>query len=352
MLTTHFFPNPIHSDLWQMLIEQLDSGVIVLGAENTVDYANAEAARLFGYPKDAVIGLDLEDFASLCYHERLDGYAFAKALGNKKDPPGEVFIVHTADRRLRIKLERITVEEEQYTVIMVREVDYWRAELVAETILSDDMHSPLQFAANYAETLVNRVSELAGYSFEIRDLARIVRESVERALRLWKQAGRFYDTAPATAAGWSMYPIDIRDAFNGAAMEAYQTSFSEIPDIELNIPEELPAIRASSPHLHGALTALLEEGISKLEPEDSIVVTAQERLGSAHVTIALHAPNTAISSVAFDSLPCAIAEQTIIRHGGRVWVVNRQGSFSAFSFTLPLWDAPEQSLDRAEDQIS
>ncbi|MGF1507055.1 MAG: PAS domain-containing protein [Anaerolineae bacterium] len=333
-----FIPDQIDSSLWQTVVDRLDEGVVVIGdRRGMVSYANDEAGRLFGYPRDTMLGLDRDDFASLCHPDRLDGPRFCQMMstGAIEDDTYEVM---TADRRLRITLMRLEAGEASYIVMMLREVSHWRADLIAQTVIGDDMHSPMMFAASYAETLLERIERGVTQSFELHDLSRIVHESIQRALSIWKRIRRLYNTDPLYSEHWHMEPILLMDAFATALIEAEEMTAHEGPEFIFDMPDDLAPVKAAAPHLHAALCALLEAAMSHLNADDELHITARAKGRNAHVTMALHGDTLPLDGAIFDMMPCAIAEQTIVRHGGRIWVVSRTGSMNAFSFTLPLWE--------------
>lgn len=325
------------TELWREMIERLDEGVIVFSDRGVVIYANDEAAALLDYTPRDVLELEKEDFISLCQLDRLDGAAFARAFSEGVLPgaPERVFEVATVQKRLSIRPFNLTLENGMVTVLLLREVLNWRADLISETLMSPDMQGPLDSAAHYCNTLIARMEDGSAHPFELTDLARIIQSSVTRAQGLWGNLSRLYNTNPSHVSQWDIQPLPLQDALNKAISELKSNN---LPSLHLDMPSNLPPIAASSSHLHAGLCALLEGATGRLSRQNRLDVTARHRRRYVQVDVTPEGASTGgLHGYQFDSLPLAIAEQVILRHGGRVWIGARHDKPHTLSFSLPVW---------------
>src|SRR5205814_24204 len=106
----------------------------------------------------------------------------------------------------------LTLENGNVIVLLLREVLNWRSELIAETMMSPDMQGPLDSALSYSQTLLKRLEDGSAHPFELTDLVRIIQSSVTRALGLWGNVLRLYNTNPQHEAQWDIAPMALQDA--------------------------------------------------------------------------------------------------------------------------------------------
>lgn len=332
------------TELWREMIERLDEGVIVFSDRGVVIYANDEAAALLGYTPRDVLELEKDDFISLCQLDRLDGATFAKSFsaGNLPGAPEIKFEVATVHKRLSIRPFKLTLEHGMVSVLLLREVLNWRSDLISETLMSPEMQGPLDSAVHYCQTLLARLEDGHAHQFEITDLARIVHSSVTRAQSLWGNLSRLYNTNPKHLSQWNVQPLHLHDAVKTAV--AALTS-NTLPDLHLDIPDDLPLIAASATHFHAGLCALFEGTTSRLTRQDRLDVIARHRRRYVQVDVTPEGPATGgLHGYLFDSLPLAIAEQVILRHGGRVWIGARHDKPHTLSFSVPVWSQDDDAV--------
>lgn len=327
-------PQTLHTVLWPVLIERLDEGVIVFDARGVAIYANREAARLLDYVPQDVLGLDREDITALCQPSRLDAERFAQAFvgGGLPSMPEQRYSVVTATRRL-VLTPFVLNEGERFTILLLREREAWQDELIAQTVL-DEMNGPLTFALSYCQTLLNRLKEGWGHTFELQDLARIVRDSVSRVLHLWGMFSRLRDS---TSAPLNMRPVVLPIAFQIALSELKGKAVQGLQGLHIDLPDDLPPVRASEQHLHAVLCAVLEAATARLSYQGHMTISARRQQGYVQIDITPLAAGNALYGYHCDTLPLAIAEQGIIQHGGRIWFSTAPDQLPVCSFSLPVW---------------
>lgn len=333
------------TDLWREIVTRLDEGVIVLSRHGVVIYANDEAGRLLDYPPRDVLGLEKDDLAALCDPDRLDGTRFAAALHKDAPPLEELsrpYEIVTPKRRLRARLFPIVLEHGEVTILLLQELAGGHNDLIARTV-SGEMRGPLDAIGHYSGMLLDRLKDGTAHPYEINDLARIIRDSLGRALSLWEMLANLQSAQPEqspTASATSR--VDLAASLKAAASLFEQMSGQPMPGIRADIPADLPAVRAAAPMLDSALNILLAAMAARLSPANQIVVSARNREKYVQIDLTVDAPQHPIHSHLMDTLPFATVEQMMARQGGRAWIKVSQQT-SRVSLALPIWaDTPQQ----------
>lgn len=324
---------PVEPDLWPVLIQKLDQGVLVLNAQGLVTYANEEAGHLLEYSPGDLLGLDRHDLIALFQPERLDQPRLASDLLNSRlsSRPDRGYAIATFNRRLIVT--PFCLASGGNTVILLREDTGWPSNLIAQAAVNE-LHSPLAFAIQYGEILLSRFRDESVPSFELHDLARIMRDALRQALRLWQNLSHLYS---ATVQQMEMQAVAVPAALRAAIHELKQRESQQIPRLLIELPGDLPPVRASVSHLHTALTALLEGLMSRLSPQEQIVISATNKVRYVQLELTPSAIGV-LRGYLFDSLPLAITEQVITRHGGRIWIEAKKGQSPTLYLSLPVWE--------------
>lgn len=335
-------PNVPDTQLFQVIVEKLDEGVIIFDKQGIVTYANDEAARLLDYPPHDLLDLDKEDFISLCHKDRLDGNRFARAFRSSTPDSGQPYEVITSSRRLALRMLTLEADSECVMILLLREIAHWRSDLIAQTVMAE-MRKPLSFAANSCQTLNARLEGDIAHPFELQDLARIIHESVDRTLALWETLARLYGTDPQNTPELQVAPVTLSGAVQAALHELEQLVAHKLLEVVISLPEDLPPVRASPSHLHAALCALVEGAAGRLGPRDRLLISARDMQRYMQIDLTLEAMGSTMHDYLFDELPFAIAEQVIVQHGGRVWIEMQRGQPVTISCSLPIWSAEDSS---------
>jgi PAS domain-containing protein len=325
-------------ELWRAIVEKMDEGVIVLSSQGVVIYANDEAARLLDYSPRDVLALDVDDLIALCQPDRLDVTRFAATLsqGLLPEQPDQVFDLVTLRRRLQAAPFVLPLESERIIVILLREDVSWRSDLVAHTVMTE-MEGPLDSAIRYSDTLMRRIGSPDAQQAELTEFTRIIRNSAGRAQALWETLHRLYITDPRQTPHLAYEPVQLAQAIRAALQELKARALHGLPTLRLNLPGDLPRVRASADHLHAALVALLEETMSRLTDRDELAITARNKGTYVQVDLVVGRSSGALRGYLFDVLPLSIVEQVILQHGGRIWLEAGHGAPFSFSFSIPIW---------------
>ncbi len=316
------------TDLWRMIVEELDEGIIVFNEMGVSIYTNDEAARLLGYATRDVLDLDVDDLVALVYRRRLDGSNLARVLLKDQigEPPGKQYLIAISDRRLHARPFKLELQNGTVTVLLLRDAGAWVDTLISDTVIAE-LYGPISAALTYAQTLIGRINEGDALPFEIQDLARIISESVARAHDLWITASDLADLSPERSASLPSDDVELEGLLLEIEAELIRASTGGMPPIDKLLPYHLMPLKGDRAGLKTAMLALLKGCAARLPQGAYVEVKAENYNAFIEVTVQPCSTEASAPIVAelfaprdLDRLPFAIAEQVVVRHGGRIWV--------------------------------
>ncbi|WP_394653667.1 DUF4118 domain-containing protein [uncultured Sphingomonas sp.] len=173
-------------------------------------------------------------------------------------------------------LERLRLQIEMQDVETVRTRDRLRAALLSS--VSHDLRTPLTAVIAAAAQLRDGATpELIGtIESEAQRLNRFVANLLDMA------------RVEAGALKLNVEPTDLSDAVTGAAHDARRAL--EGHDVRLDVPPDLPLVRADPQLLHHCLLNLLDNAGRYGEPGTTIVIEGHHRYGELRLAVLDHGP--------------------------------------------------------------
>ncbi len=221
--------------------------------------------------------------------------------------------------------------------------------------VSHEMHTPLaairSAGANLADGVVNEPGQVQRYGSLIETEGRRLSSMVTQALEFAGiQSGRQQ---------YRLEPVAVADVVN-TALDACRWSIEEKNvNVEREVPESLPPIRADLAAMRTAVKNLVENALKYGDPAHPIVVGARAAGGEVSISVGDRGPGIAEADrarifepfyrgapngapVQGSGLGLAVVRHVVLAHGGRVdFVTGADGT----TFTIHLPAAPAQPVE-------
>jgi PAS domain S-box-containing protein len=231
--------------------------------------------------------------------------------------------------------------------------------------VSHDLRSPLGHIKGFATTLLRR--DTTWDAGTVRDsLKQINRgcDTLERMLENLIDLSQLNAGPPL-----ERRPTDIAQVIKGAIRRV--RPLARRHRFTVRLPSKLPSVEADAHRLGQVLTNLLDNAVKYSPAGSTVWVSAEAEDGVVRVSVADEGPGVPLSErhaifvrfrrgpyalalqVPGSGLGLAICQSAVEAHGGRIWVEDRPGGGSIFSFTCPINAAssPADGRDLALSEI-
>jgi PAS domain S-box-containing protein len=358
--------------MFRAVLEAAPDAMVITGEDGTVKLANSRTDFLFGYSREALIGLNIRqlipgwsppegvvDGASDGFprpEQRLtgvnrDGGCFPVEITVSPFETGDGILVTTAVRdateqvRAEERIRRVNIELEKRVAERTADLTHSNEALRQFAwAASHDLQEPTRMVLTYAEWIARSAS--AKLSEREIEMLGYVREHGARLQALLSALRQYIYISESGDAGW------MRVDCNAVVQTALRNLEGMIADCGAKvICEELPAIESIEILLVQLFQNLISNAIkyrSKAPPE--IRISAQPESGAWRFTVAdngvgiepqyleyifgmfkrLHGPQHSGTGIGL-----AICKAAVERLGGKIWVESKVGEGSAFHFELP-----------------
>jgi two-component system sensor histidine kinase KdpD len=212
----------------------------------------------------------------------------------------------------------------------------------AGSLLQDDVDWTLEERREFAQAIEEEAQRLNRIVGNLLDLSRLEGGSL-RPERGWYDLGALLDDVVGR-----LRPLTAKHG------------------VTVSVPENLPPIHLDYVEIDQVLTNLIENAVKYTPAGAPIEVTVRQDPGEVRVIVADRGsgiPEAALPHL-FESfyrvdtggprpqgqgVGLAVVKGLVEAHGGRIQAANRAGGGAAFTFTLPLEDAPEPQDGAARD---
>ncbi len=332
------------------ILAGMTEGVLVVRPDGRIRLTNQALRSPFAISEEAVGKTVLEAFRNVPLHE------LVSEVIQKGDVAARELTFLTPNERA-YELSATRLHDHQGTlsgVIVVfhditrmRQFENTRKEFVAN--VSHELRTPLSIIKGYVETLLDEQPP-------DEETAREFLQTIQRHSR--RLEALIADLLSISAlesqqARLNFEPVRMQAAAQSVVDELARQAFEKFVAVSLEIPEQLPPVRADAQRLHQVLFNLLDNAIKYTPSGGHVTIRAEEKNGFIETTVADDGPGIAPEHLphVFErfyrvdkarsrelggtGLGLSIVKHIVQSHSGRVWAESELEKGSTFYFTLP-----------------
>jgi PAS domain S-box-containing protein len=326
------------------LLRSLADGALIADGGGVVRQVNSAAAELLGISADALLGMRVAELPG--------GPALA---GTHGETSGEVAL---GECTLRYSSTPLLSEDGRDsvvgTLIMLHDIT---GELARKRTQYDfvsralhDVRVPLQAIGGTTEGLLR--GWFGPINDEQREFLVTIKENVSRQGDLFSNIFDVY-ALKANLIELSAERLHIEGLLHEVAHEFAARYQARAIGLELDLPEQLPAVHADRRRLRQVLVALFENACKYSLADGRVTVRVRARDGLIRVDVKdigvgirevdqpmIGTPffrgESPLKEGRYGGLNLAIAKMLVVLHGGQLWFESTEGQGSTFSFNLPI----------------
>jgi PAS domain S-box-containing protein len=345
-------------ELWTLyqhnenILESLNTGVLVVGAQQIVTTFNAEAARITGLLKDAVVGKPLSKVPELA--------AFGSFLG-KVTEEGRVcardeMLTTTPDgRSVPIGISTAVLRDPQQNpcgaIAIFKDLSELK-ELERKVKRSEHLALLGEMAASVAHEIRNPLNSIWGFAQLIAEktedndkrklFAQIVVEESQRIERIISDTLLFSRDAPRPTA-----PVDINEVIASSVTAYSEKAQRASVKIALDLDPNLPVVKGSAGQLEQVFNNLILNAIQAMPVGGDLSIVTTTRDDAVKVTVKDTGPGILPGMAETIFLPffttkqggtglgLSVCSRILENHNGYIEVESKPGEGATFKLTIP-----------------
>ena len=344
---------------FRAVVENASSGMIMVDQRGKIALVNREAERLFGYPREELLGQSIELLVPGRFHGTHDkdrssyqAAPVARAMGQGRD----LFGMRRDGQEVPIEIGLNPIETAEGTFVLASVVDITQRKDAEQElrrsneelerfayVASHDLQEPLRMVGSYVQLLAKRYQGRLD-----ADADEFIGFAVDGAHRMQRLIHDLLAFSRVGSRGAPLQPVEMNDVL-----------LQVLGDMALTIRESggavthapLPRVQADRTQLAQLLTNLITNALKFHGPAPPLVHLEAARYGPMW-QIRVRDNGIGIEPQYFErifvlfqrlhtreeysgtGIGLAVARKIVDRHGGRLWVESIPGEGSTFHFTL------------------
>lgn len=331
-------PHSSH-ELDVLIFRRVSDGVLVAGAEGTLEAANPAAAAMLGQTLETLIG-----------QRPATAFKNNPALINLFTRPGEQKLDVRLARRRLISGMGIPLTDGRRLVLLrdvteQRDLDSRREQLTAQ--IAHDLRNPIAALGGFAELVAKSGdlnAEQTHFLQRVRQMTTKLHDIVGTLADLaWLESGMPIEHVP----------VQISEVIEKAIASVEQLAQSRALSIAVSLQKPLPPVMGDAQRIQQVIEQVLRNALIYSEPERLIAIhawgdthevfcsVADRGFGIAdsemeHIFDRLYrSRDPRVQDVAGAGLGLTVAKRILVRHGGDLWASSNLDRGSTFTFSLP-----------------
>jgi PAS domain S-box-containing protein len=344
------------------ILDASSDAMVLISPDLRVLMVDREFGDVFGLKPEEVLGRSFNDFLPLVQRIFADPQAITaritSAAGDSKNQFTEVLGQRWPEHReleLYSSPVRTTTGEHVgrlyafRNVTHEREVDRMKSQFVS--LVSHELRTPLTSIKGYVDLMLE--GDAGDLKDEQQEYLTIVKNNADRLVALIND---LLDVSRIDAGRIELRlsTVDLQLLINGVAMTFRRQIEAKDQLLSIDLPDDLPTIRADADRVTQILTNLVSNAYKYTPQHGKIVVAACVEGDNVRVDVRdtgiglteeeqgklferfFRAKNNATVRVGGTGLGLSIARSLVEMHGGEISVKSEPGRGSTFSFTLPI----------------
>ena len=333
------------------LLDSAADGILILNADHTIERCNISFEKLFGEPRDQVIGKNHKEIIQWSGSPKGKTLENAEADGWPLTPTATLYVEGDLERPLPPSLPvGVTyapmLSEDgklRNIIVSVRDITHFRtADEIKSTfisIVSHELRTPVALIKGYASTLAR--DDAKWDKSTISDSLSVIEEEADR---LSKMIDDLLDASRLQAGGLSLNRADVSlPTLSNRIAQRFGTQ-SKKHTISAEFSDNFPVILADERRIEQVIANLVSNAI-KYAPDGKIQISGQARPEQVIICVADEGPGieandlphifdrfyrstTAVKHTKGAGLGLYLARAIVEAHGGRMWADATTGSMS------------------------
>jgi PAS domain S-box-containing protein len=352
---------------FRALVETAPDGILVVNPESRIVFVNAQLEKMFGYPREELLGQPIEILIPERFRTAHLGHRARYHTEPRTRPMGaglDLFAQRKDGSEFPVEISLSPIQTEQSFLVtsIIRDITERKCtqdELARQAqelarsnaeleqfayVASHDLQEPLRMVSSYTQLLAKRYQGQLG-----PDADRFIGYAVDGVTRMQQLINDLLAYSRVRTKGKELEPTDCQAVFDGV-LANLQAAIGESGAVITH--DVLPVVMADGWQLTQLFQNLIGNAIKFHGEEPPRVHIAVERKGAEWVLavrdngIGLEPEYAERIFLIFQRLHSrsaypgtgiglAICKRIVERHGGRIWVESQPGSGSAFFFTFP-----------------
>ncbi|HEY4271620.1 MAG TPA: PAS domain S-box protein, partial [Candidatus Udaeobacter sp.] len=366
-------------ELFQLATEASPSGTVLVDDKGRIVLVNAHAEKLFGYPRDELIGQvvdvlvpqrfarnhadDRTNFFTVpearamgagreLFARRKDGSEFPVEIGLNpiQTPHGLVVLANVVDISARKAAEEETRRSREQVELLSR------VSLLGEMTasLAHELNQPLAAIVNNATAAMQYLEHGRLDSKQLQEILTDVVGDGHRAYDIMRNVRSAIKKGSAIRG-----PMNLNDVVNAVTRMVQPDAAAQFCKLETSLAEDLPAIEGDPIQIQQVLINLVRNAVDAMHdtpPNRRVVEVATNRDGDGTICVAVRDYGFGISEMTRERLfeqffttkeeglgmGLAIVRSIVEAHGGSIAGENADGGGARFHFRLPVKEEPVQ----------